>query len=161
MAQNGSLAVVYHYAIKKADRQHFAARTPTEHYNQLSSVHNSIVSLHLNPYEDGEDHIHLVVYLRYKNKKKEIFKNILEPLLARPTFEDLDHKIETLHNPSDIKRIMNHMLKCSDFFCHASAFMLFENPRNNQDCDVLDSLCRCCNMAAHPQATPCFPVLLV
>ena len=153
------MATVCHLAIQMVDMKHFQADTPAILFQQLSLSHNSVCCLHQDLHEPENLHIHLIKYIKFKNKKREVFKSLLTDLLVDPAkFTNLFYKVQTLHNFDDVANYMRRVMKSSDSLTLELSLIPFQNPRDNSTCEVLEGLRKCCYLSAHACETPCFPV---
>ena len=64
------MAIVCHLAITLGDMKHFKADTPLSLFKQLSLFPHSVCCLHEDLHEREKLHIHLVKYIKLRNKKK-------------------------------------------------------------------------------------------
>ena len=153
------MASVCHLAIEMVDMKHFKADTPATLFQQLSLSHNSVCCLHQDLHEPENLHIHLIKYIKFKNKKKDVFKSLLTDLLVSPAkFNSIFTKIQTLQSFEDVANHMRRVMKSSDSLTLELSLLPFQNPRDNSTCEVLEGLRKCCYLSAPACETPCFPV---
>ena len=153
------MAIVCHFAIKMGDMKHFKADTPLSLFQQLSLCPHSVCCLHEDLHEQGELHIHLVTYIKFRNKKKDVFKKLLSGLLVSPArFNSIFTKIETLKGFKDVGNVMNKVMKSSDSRTLELTVISHQNTRDDHTCELLDFLRENCYVSSHSSASPCFSV---
>ena len=153
------MAIVCHLAITLGDMKHFKADTPLSLFKQLSLSPHSVCCLHEDLHEREKLHIHLVTYIKSRNKKKDVFRNLLSGLLVSPArFNSIFTKIETLKGFKDVGNVMNKVMKSSDSRTLELTVISHQNTRDDHTCELLDLLRENCYVSSHSSASPCFSV---
>ena len=153
------MAIVCHLVITLVDMKHFKADTPLTLFEQLSLSPHSVCCLHEDLHEPEKLHIHLIKYIKLKNKKKDVFRSLLTDLLVSPArFNSIFTKIQTLQSFEDVANLMRKVMKSSDSRTLQLTLIPHQNPRDDNTCEVLDFLRQNCYVSSHTSATPCFAV---